>query len=129
MHSNKVNYQEIANELKISANDICEVEVTENFKEYKTYMETADFILYAMEVFDGKRKPGYFYRTIKTKVYTYKVYDINEKKLLDIQTTKERKLGKIIDGMKYMKLMREETAESVFAMSDEEWTKYSTIEE
>ena len=64
MHSNKVNYQEIANELKISANDICEVEVTENFKEYKTYMETADFILYAMEVFDGKRKPGYFYRTI-----------------------------------------------------------------
>ena len=57
------------------------------------------------------------------------MYDINEKKLLDIQTTKERKLGKIIDGMKYMKLMREETAESFFAMSDEEWTKYSTIEE
>ena len=128
MHGNKVNYSEIAKDLNINANNICEVEVTDNFTEYKTEMDTTDFILNAIEVTDGKRKPGYFYRTIKTKVYTYKAYDISEKKLVDIQTTKERKIGKIIDGLKYMKLLKEEVAESMFAMSDEEWIRLATIE-
>lgn len=129
MHGNKVNYSEIANDLKIDATSICEVEVTDNYKEFHTYMETADFLKNATEVFDGKRKPGYFYRTIKTKVYTYKVYDMNAKSLKDIQTTKELKIGKIYDNHKVMKLMKDEVAESMFCMSDEDWHRLSMIEE
>lgn len=128
MHGNKVNFSEIANDLKIDAAAICEVEVTDNYKEFHTYMETPDFLKNATEVFDGKRKPGYFYRTIKTNVFTYKVYDMNDKKLLDIQTTKELKIGKIYDNNKVMKLMKEEVTESMFCMSDEDWHRLSMIE-
>lgn len=128
MHGNKVNYNEIAEQLNIDANYICEVAITDNFAEYKTSMTLADFLAHAEKCDDNKRKPGYFYRTIKATVYTYKVYDINNKCIVDIQTTKPLKIGKVYESHKVLAQTNIEETETMFCMSDIEWNKYSTIE-
>ena len=127
---NKISFSEIANQLSIDENNICEVEITDDVREIKTEMDTATFILYAFECKeDEKRKSGFFYRNIKSTVYLYRVYDINEKKLVTIQTVKEMKIGKIVDGYKVMALLEKDEKECMYKMSETDWRFYAKVME